>query len=298
VIDKIKDFQEVIASRFNNVIVGSLVLSSIMMNARGILIFIYSDKDAKLGILRNWKLDVFNDLIIPIGLALFYLVVIPLVSAFIKKNITNEIYKREQEAEREKILISLSGMQEVAVATVKSTSEYADEITKHEIQEWLNERDAIRLELQEIKSENILLKNNIEIKTREESRLSTSLTYYSMLYERCIDSLRQVGRSINETNEITQNVELNDNNNRYTEKSNENKYFIIKQLGNALKQAFEVNNARPASTFGDWEQPIPTTLTKALESMLAKLDHEKTNHDASMHMFTQALRKASTTNTK
>ena len=294
VIEKVKDFQELIASRFNNVIVGSVVLSSMMMNARGILIFIYSDKDARLSILRNWELNVFYDLIIPIILSSFYIVIIPWISAIIKKKITNKIYKQEQDAERDKILISLNGMQDVAVATVKSTSEYAEKLANDEIQRWLTEREQTCSELQAIKSENILLKSKNEELAKSESNLSTSLSYYSMLYERCTNSINQIGKSILKINYDVQNKNFNNNSSRYKDEINEQKHNIIKQMTSALIQAFEANNIRPASTLGDWEPPIPTALTEALESMLAKLDDEKAKNDLSMQRLWEDARQNST----
>lgn len=293
-IEKVKDFQELMASRFNNVIVGSVVLSSMMMNARGILIFIYSDKDARLSILRNWELNVFYDLIIPIILSSFYIVIVPWISAIIKKKITNKIYKQEQDAERDKILISLNGMQDVAVATVKSTSEYAEKLANDEIQRWLTEREQTCSELQAIKSENILLKSKNEELAKSESNLSTSLTYYSMLYERCVNSINQIGKSIHKINDDVQNKNFNNNSSRYKDEINEQKHNIIKQMTSALIQAFEANNIRPASTLGDWEPPIPTALTEALESMLAKLDDEKAKNDLSMQRLWEAARQNST----
>lgn len=287
-IENIKDIQEILKSRFGNVIIGSVILSSIMMNARGILIFIFSDKNARLSILRDWKFDFIMDLIIPIFISSIYIVVIPWISAFIKKKITNEIYKREQDAERDRILIDLTGMQDVAVATAKSTSEYAEKFASNEIQTWLNEKEQTRSELADVRAENILLKSKNEDLTRIESSLSNSSSVNAMLYERCLTSMTHMTNVIQSINNASLTTRVIKNGYEYNADSVEYKDYIIQQLLRAAKYMFELNNNKPINTTGEWMPPLnaaPATelLTKIETEMAQKEEAKKIKSGVMVH---------------
>lgn len=270
--DKIKDLQDLIVSRVNNALVGSFLISFLIMNSRGILIFIYSNNATKINIIKDWELSYTQDILIPLLFAAMYLTVIPLFSSFFKRYITNWIYEKEQIAERHRLLISHKDMLDVAVASVKSTQAYAEHFTNNEIQNWIDERESTLVKLAELKNSNEILRTDVERLTKSESELKASMLYYSVLYERCINSIAQLGLSIqalNITNPFAHKMRVN-----FGEKSNEYKGFIILQFADNIKTLFKIINSKPMATIEDWDPPIAESSIDAI-SLYLQIEAEK-----------------------
>lgn len=266
--DKIKDLQDIIASRVNNALVGSFIISFIVMNSRGILTFIYSNNTNKINIVQSWKVHYTNDLLIPFTFSIIYLTVIPLFSSLFKRYITNWIFEQEQIAERQRLLI----MQDVAVAAIKSTHAYAEKFTENEIKNWIDERESTLENLEELKKSNKILKNDVEQLTKNVSDLKASTTYYSFLYERCISSINRLGtsvQSLNSTDPFAYTMRL-----KYGEQSSEYKDFIISLFADKIKTLFKTINEKPMTIIEEWMPPIHTSSIEAI-SLYLKIEAEK-----------------------
>ncbi|MFM5583271.1 hypothetical protein ACET8Y_11220 [Aeromonas veronii] len=253
-IDKIKDMQEIIISRINNAIVGGFLISFTVVNSRGILTFIYSDRLKKLQILNDWKLDYYSDVFIPMVITFAYMTILPLCSSYFQKKVTNKIYEKEQEADREKKLIGYRGMESVAISAVKSTHEYADKFVSNELQSWINERESTLTELNKIKTEFEKVKNSNDILTKKESSLKLSQTYYAALYERCINSMNSLSNAVQ--NITNTNDSVISSVYQHNKNSIEHKNAIIKELVIKIKEMIEVNNSRPTASTDDWVPPL------------------------------------------
>lgn len=271
-IDKIKDLQDLIVSRVNNALIGSFLISLLMMNSRGILTFIYSDNANKINIVKNWELSYTNDLLIPFAFSIMYLTVIPLFSSLFKIYITNWVFGKEQEAERQRLLISHKDMKDVAVAAIQSTQAYAEKFTDNEIQSWIDERRSTLETLAELTASHNKLKDEVERLIKSESDLKASVSYYSVLYERCVNSITQLGSSVqalNSTNPFAHTVRL-----KYGEQSIAYKDFIILQFADNIKTLFKSINNKPMSKIEDWNPPISKASMDAI-SLYLRIEAEK-----------------------
>ncbi|MFM4926293.1 hypothetical protein ACEUC2_07000 [Aeromonas veronii] len=272
-IDKIKEIQDILISRFNNTIISSLFLSFLMMNSRGILIFTLSNKETKIEILKNWQPDLFWDCFMPLVISAIYIMAIPLASATLKKHVTNRIYKLEQDAERDKTLISLNGMQDIEIAKVKSTAEYAEKYAHNEIQNWINEKDETISNLKKAQELNATLtKKNTEL-TDEVNKLSANSNYYSMLYERSINTMSLIDGALQNINKKYPTAFNSDI--KFTSTDTSDKNSIITLLANAIKNILEMNNKKPASILGDWQPPINENLIDALTLLLENIKNDE-----------------------
>lgn len=271
-IDKIKEIQDILISRFNNTIIGSLLLSFLMMNSRGILIFAFSNNKAKVEILKNWQPDLFWDFFMPLIISAIYIVAIPLASAALKKHVTNRIYKFEQDAERDKTLISLNGMQDIEIAKVKSTAEYADKYANNEIQNWINEKEETISNLKAVQELNATLtEKNTEL-TDEINKLSANSNYYLMLYERSINTMSLIDGTLQHINKKYPAAFNSDI--KFTGTAPSDKNSIITLLASAIKNILEMNNKKPASIQGDWHPPINEHLIDALTLLLENIKND------------------------
>lgn len=287
-IDKLKEIQEILTSRFNNVIVGSLVISFVMVNLKGISIFILSDKPTKIHIIRNWQLDIFWDIVMVFLISSIYIIAVPYASAVLKKYITNRIYKEEQEAERDKLLISLNGMQDVAIATAKSTSEYAENFAKNEIQNWIDERERTLSSLESAKIENATLTNSNDDLVKRELAANTQLTNYSMLYERCVSSINNMDTAFQDI--ISTSPHAKSIKNKYGVLSSQYTQFIIEKLIDEIKRMASSNNIKPIGLSDEWTPPIKQGLSKSVETILSEILDAQKQKEAKDAEFYAALR--------
>ncbi|WP_368180187.1 hypothetical protein [Aeromonas sp. R5-2] len=276
-IDKLKDINDIVTSRFNNIIIGSFLTSFVMMNSRGLAIFIFSDNATRVSILKGWEIDYIKDLLIPLLLIAFYIIVIPIISILVKKHITNRIYKEEQDVERSRLLISLTGMQDVAIATAKSTTAYAEKYVDNQIKQWIDEREEKTTALDAARKKNNSLEEENKELTASESSFKSSSDYYSMLYDRSIGSINNIGiviGDINHTSPASRHIKET-----FGSNSIEWYHYLTQQIIGAIKYAIEVNNNPPTTTHGDWTKPISATFAKELSALATTIEKDKLKRD-------------------
>lgn len=246
-IDSIKS---AVNSRMNNVLIGSFFLSVAMMNSRGILIFIFSDRTEKIKILRDWEIDYTMDLLIPLALTFLYITAVPLISVSVKKHITNRIYRKEQEAERARQLISHQGMLEVALAAAESTPENAESIVRNRINEWIAEKAETHSKLKRAEEENNKLVRQVTNQNQDINELKKSLIYYTSLYERATTSIGSLSSLIDNLNNPSSRMMsiISDDKAEYRD-------WIILQLTSAISHIMETINSKPLITVDEWTPP-------------------------------------------
>ncbi|WP_404836181.1 hypothetical protein [Aeromonas media] len=272
----IEDIRGVILSRINNVLIGSFIMSVTMMNSRGILIFIYSDKLTKINILRNWQLSLTNDILIPLALTFIYVTAIPLISSLFQKYIANKIYEKEHDAQRDKLLISHKGMSDVSIAAAESTMENADFIVKSRIREWANERENTLSELSERKEHIDIITKEFNERIKDRDELNDRATYYASLYER-------VSLLVNGLQPITNELLYPSQHQRKMLENTPieyNKHIVI-QFVKSIKNLAENVNRAPLNTVIKWHPPVDEAWISALSEYINKQAEnvEQTNTD-------------------
>ncbi|MDX7892691.1 hypothetical protein SJU70_15750 [Aeromonas caviae] len=261
----IEDIRGVVISRMNNVLMGGFIISAIMMNSRGILIFIYSDKLGKINILKNWEINVANDIMIPLALTFIYVTAIPLISSLFKKHIANKIYEKEHDAELDRLLISHRDMSQVSIAAAESTMENADFIVKSRVREWLNEKENTLSELSECKKHIDIITAEFTERMKDRDELNERSTYYASLYERMsllINSLQPITNELLYPSQHLQNMLAN-------APTEYNKY-IVTQFIKGIKNLAENVNRAPLNTAIKWHPPVDEAWISALSEYINK----------------------------
>ncbi|WP_323951156.1 hypothetical protein [Aeromonas caviae] len=262
----IENIKDAIVSRMTNVLVGSFFISVAVMNSRGILIFIYSDKSEKLNILKNWQLNCVYDLIIPLLLTIFYTAVIPFISSLYKKRVTNRIYEVERDAERDWLSISLDGMKEIAIKEAETTKENADLYVKSKIKEWEDEREKTISQLNEHKKE---LQQKIKIINDMEDQINESkedAIYFGNLYDRAISSINGFIFPIHSLNKPSPSLSVSLEKNQI-----EYKDHIILMFAECIEQVIKRINESPSAPRKEWNPPIDERITSALSEYIETL---------------------------
>ncbi|MFG0835484.1 hypothetical protein ACF8OI_18430 [Aeromonas bivalvium] len=274
----IENIKGVIISRMNNILIGSFFISAIMMNFRGILIFIYSEKAEKINILKNWQLNISYDILIPLILAIFYITAVPLLSSLFKKHIANKIYEKEHEAERERLFISYQGMSEVAIAAAESTPENADLIVKKRVQDWIAERDETLMKLDSYENHNNELQKSVDSLQSGHYIYKESVSYYSELYGRAIKTINDLSTSIYELNTSPPGLIFRNN----TDAIEYKEYVVLhitKQINNMIECVNnEPSRKNPMNGNGnyDWEPPIDKHIQLTFSKNIAEMTEKMT----------------------
>ncbi len=261
-IDSIKD---AIASRMTNILLGSFIISAAAMNSRGILTFIFSEKPEKLLIIKNWQFNFTHDVLIPLFVTVIYTTAIPYISSLYKKKVTNTIYKKEQDAERDRIKISLAGMRDIARQKAETSDENADLYVKSKIEEWEREREKTISELNKHKDELQQKTNEINDLEMQANQSKEDAIYYGNLYDRAISSIKGFRSTINELIHPSPKLLVS-----LEEKQVEYKDHIILMLVKNLELILKDINESPSAPIKEWKPPIDkeiiSTLSEYIES--------------------------------
>lgn len=268
--DNVDSIKEFLASRLNNVLIGSFLLSWVVSHSRDILIFIFSEKEAKLAILNEYQPTLYSDLMIPLAMSLFYIIIIPIIVVTLKKYITNKIFEHESSAESERQKIHLMAQSSISILNAKASTEYGHQYAFNELGEWITKKNEVMEQLKECKEENAILKNELHEKATSASQYQRNMEYYKSLYEQSIMSIKSAFSQIQNTiyTSPTGFSVLE----RCGGDSKEYHEHITHQLINITSNLASNINQKPFNMFDlddrGWEPPIDAESLKCLEEFL------------------------------
>lgn len=181
--DSVNSIKEFLASRLNNVLIGSFILSWIVSHSRQILTFIFSTREEKLLIINEYQPTLLCDLIIPIAISLFYIICIPILGEILKRFVTNKIFRYEVKSESERQKTQLNEQREISILEAKASPEYGHQYAFNELNSWIEDKNGITKQLIDCKAQIDHLKAEVERIYQSEQLFKNHFDYYKTIYE-------------------------------------------------------------------------------------------------------------------
>ena len=135
-----KSLKDNAISRLKNPIVGAFALSWTILNINGLSLFLLGDTPTKIEIIKhkNWMLT--DDFLIPLSIAIIYLIVLPLLNMvyeLINDGLIN-FYRSKKKNDRDKKLAIQK--KETVIAEIESDISYLQKLKDKDIDRWLEEK--------------------------------------------------------------------------------------------------------------------------------------------------------------
>ncbi|AUI86249.1 hypothetical protein BS333_07515 [Vibrio azureus] len=136
----LKSLKENATSRLKNPIVGAFALSWCALNINGLTVFILSSSTEKIKIASNKVWSFNGDLLIPLSIAILYLLLLPILNLayeFINDGVINSFRdKRQNKTDKERFVRQKS----TVGAKIEADEEYIRKLKDQEIENWLQEK--------------------------------------------------------------------------------------------------------------------------------------------------------------
>ena len=138
--DVFKSLKENATSRLKNPVVGAFVLAWCALNINGLTIFTLSGTADKIHIVSNkvWSLN--EDILLPLFIAILYLILLPLLNLvyeLINDGVINSLrHRRQNNADKERFLQQKS----TVGAKIEADEEFIRKLKDKEVENWLQEK--------------------------------------------------------------------------------------------------------------------------------------------------------------
>ncbi|HCT5133925.1 TPA: hypothetical protein OTZ50_003726 [Aeromonas hydrophila] len=269
--DSVNSIKEFLASRLNNVLIGSFILSWIVSHSRQILTFIFSAREEKLHIINEYQPTLLCDLIIPIAISLFYIICIPILGEILKRFVTNRIFRYEVQSEAKRQETQLIEQSKTSILEAKASSEYGRQYAFNELNSWIEDKKEITKQLIECKSQIEYLKTENTRIYQSEMLFKNNCDYYKTNYE-------QLSRSLDASfNRISNIIDAQPNGFTIEERyGRHHKDFytkttleIVSSLINMAERAND-KTIRVLSPDDTWTPPVNENAIKCIEKFISE----------------------------
>ncbi|WP_426698116.1 hypothetical protein ACP6EV_11680 [Aeromonas hydrophila] len=280
--DSVNSIKEFLASRLNNVLIGSFILSWIVSHSRQILTFIFSTREEKLAIINEYQPTLHYDLIVPIAISLFYIICIPILGEILKRYVTNKIFSLEIETEANRKKIQLMAQSSTSILEAKASNEYGRQYAFNELDEWIKNKNEVAKQLVECEAQIKYLKAEVAQTYQSEQLFKNNCDYYKTVYE-------QLSRSIDASFKMISNIIDPQQNKFPIEENAEGKYDhhskefytntaleIVSSLLNMAARANDKPN-RIQTPNDTWTPPVNENPIKCIEKFIS--DANKINDE-------------------
>tara|TARA_B110000240_G_scaffold16777_1_gene17120 strand:+ start:333 stop:1151 length:819 start_codon:yes stop_codon:yes gene_type:complete len=263
-----KSFFEVTKERIKNPIIGTFMISWILINWRPIFIAIFSNKSIveRIELIELNYSSVHSYLTIPLVIAFVYVIILPYLMWGIDELMQKSTTGRKKNLTKQ-IIIDYNGKQQIAIEESKledKKASYRDKADfNKQIEQLRNQLDERDKELKEIQEENINLKvvaNNSS--DSEVENLLNNHTYAKFEESDLINYFKEVGVRIRNNREFPHGIneiikekflvqdiieEIKEENNHYYQFSKKGLYFWGKYV-NSIRIS---NNFKPSENIDD-----------------------------------------------
>lgn len=138
--DILKSVKDNATSRLTNPVVGAFVLAWCALNINGLATFVLSDNSRKLEIISHKHWAITNDVMLPLGIAFMYLLLLPslnLAYEYVSDGIINSIRDRHKNTnDKARFLRKKS----TVAAKIESDEEFIRKLKDQQIEGWLEEK--------------------------------------------------------------------------------------------------------------------------------------------------------------
>ncbi|TNZ95900.1 hypothetical protein CGK38_03280 [Vibrio parahaemolyticus] len=149
--DIYRSIKENATSRLKNPVIGAFVLSWTVLHLNGVGLFFLVDNDTKIKMIHNKAWELFGDFLIPLGIAVCYLITLPLLNmayefmneGLVNFNRTIQKHSREEKLAKQK--------KKTVVAEVECDVAYIQKLKDKEIDGWLEQQAKRNREFIDIK---------------------------------------------------------------------------------------------------------------------------------------------------
>ncbi|EJB5285237.1 hypothetical protein MW652_004281 [Vibrio vulnificus] len=183
--DIVKSIKDNATSRLKNPVVGAFVLAWTVLNINGVSLFLLVDSTTKIEMVKGKSWGLIDDFVLPLLVAVTYLLVLPLLNMFyefINDGLINFHRNRQRNITAKKLAIQ---KKETVIAEIESDKTYLQKLKDKDIDNWLEQRTARNNEFIALKERySKLVTDSAEDKRKSLAELSeTKSQLYSMQSE-------------------------------------------------------------------------------------------------------------------
>ncbi|NRF17432.1 hypothetical protein [Vibrio coralliilyticus] len=138
-------------SRFSNPVFGAFVLSWCALNINGVATFMLSDTENKLKIISNKSWSILDDVALPLGIALLYLLFLPILNMayeYVNDGFINSFRDKHKNKLKRDEFVRLKS---TVSAKIEADEEYVRKLKEKEVDRWVEEKTTRNNEVIQLK---------------------------------------------------------------------------------------------------------------------------------------------------
>ncbi|MBD0785455.1 hypothetical protein HUO09_03830 [Vibrio sp. Y2-5] len=149
----LNSLQENTISRLKNPLVGAYVFSWTIWNITDVIVFLLSDTNGKIAMVKGSTFEVHNDFLVPLGLCFIYLVFVPVLNMCYERIVDGVINKRRNAFKQKTLQDHYYSVKRTTVAKLDSDEEENRKLRDRQLDNWVVEKQKMSETIIQFRSE-------------------------------------------------------------------------------------------------------------------------------------------------
>lgn len=159
-----KAVEDAVAERLKTPIIATFIFSWILVNHSFVLEFMFESLENKVLLAKGLSFDLNTDVIFPIGISLFYILVVPALQLSLEQLVLHSLGEKRREHDSK-----------VSRNAVTSSKDYQQKLVDKELEEWSAQKKELELKLAELEAEaSRVSEDNSDLRVRVTSLITNS----------------------------------------------------------------------------------------------------------------------------